>query len=86
MIATGREPTLPPDLHLDTNPSPSTEDPAAYVETIQKRLHLTHQQMTTPPPPPAANPYQIGSLIFALTTPPERTSKEGALPRLSDLE
>ena len=31
--------------------------------------------MTTPPPPPAANPYQIGSLIFALTTPPERTSK-----------
>ena len=75
MIATGREPTLPPDLHLDTNPSPSTEDPAAYVETIQKRIQLTHPQMTTMPPPPAANPYQIGSLIFALTTPPERTSK-----------
>ena len=75
MIATGREPTLPPDLHLDTNPSLSAEDPAAYVETIQKRLQLTHQQMTTPPPSPAANPYQVGSLIFALTTPPERTSK-----------
>ena len=75
MIATGREPTLPPDLHLDTNHSPSAEDPAAYIETIQKRLQLTHQQMTTPPPPPAANPYQIGSLIFALTTPPECTSK-----------
>ena len=62
MIATGREPTLPPDLHLDTNPSLSAEDPAAYVETIQK-------------PSPAANPYQVGSLIFSLTTPPERTSK-----------
>ena len=74
MIATGREPTLPPDLHLDTNPSLSTEDPSAYVETIQKRL-LTHQQMTTLSPSPAANPYQVGSLIFALTTPPERTSK-----------
>ena len=75
MIATSHEPTLPRDLHLDTNPSPSAEDPAAYVETIQKRLQLTHQQMTTLPPPSAANPYQIGSLIFALTTPPERTSK-----------
>ena len=75
MIATGRKPTLPPDLQLDTNPSPSTEDPAAYAETIQKRIQLTHQQMTTQPLPPAANPYQIGSLIFALTTPPERTSK-----------
>ena len=31
--------------------------------------------MTTPPTPPTTNPYQIGSLIFALTTPPERTSK-----------
>ena len=74
MIATGREPTLPPDLNLDTNP-PSAEDPATYVEAIQKRLQLTHQQMTTPPTLPAANPYQIGSLIFDLTTPPERTSK-----------
>ena len=75
MIATGHEPTLPPDLHLDTNPSLSPEDPAAYVETIQKRLQLTHQQMTTPPLSPATNPYQIGSLIFALTTQPERISK-----------
>ena len=75
MIATGREPTLPPDLHMDTNPSLFAEDPAAYVETIQKRLQLTHQQMTTPLPSPAANSYEVGSLILALTTPPERTSK-----------
>ena len=64
MIATGREPTLPPD-----------EDPAEYVETIQQRLQLTHQQMAIPPTAPTTNPYQIGSLIFSLTTPPERTSK-----------
>ena len=31
--------------------------------------------MATPPTAPTTNPYQIGSLIFALTTPPERTSK-----------
>ena len=31
--------------------------------------------MTIPPAIPTSNPYQIGSLIFALTTPPERTSK-----------
>ena len=31
--------------------------------------------MTTPTPSPVANPYQVGSLIFALTTPPERISK-----------
>ena len=75
MIATGREPPLPPDLNLNTNPSPTAEDPASYVETIQKRLQLTHQQMTTPLTPPTTNPYQIDSLIFALTTPPEHTSK-----------
>ena len=75
MIATGCEPTLPPDLNSDASPSPATEDPAAYVETIQQRLQLTHQQMAAPPTMPTANPYQIGSLIFALTTPPERTSK-----------
>ena len=75
MIATGREPTLPPDLASDTSPSPTAEDPAAYVETIQKRLRLTHQQIAAPPTPSTANPYQIGTLIFALTTPPERTSK-----------
>ena len=75
MIATGRKPTLPPDLTADTSPSPTAEDPAAYVETIQQRLRLTHQQMAAPPTPPTTNPYQIGSLIFALTTPPESTSK-----------
>ena len=75
MITTGREPTLPPGLTSDTNPSPATKDPAEYVETIQQRLKLTHQQMATPPAVLTTNPYQIGSLIFALTTPPERTSK-----------
>ena len=75
MIATGREPTLPPDLASDARPSPAFEDPAEYVETIRQRLQLTHQQMTIPPAAPTTNPYQIGSLIFELTTPPERTSK-----------
>ena len=75
MIATSCEPTLPPDLHLDTHPSPSADDPAAYVKTIKQRLQLTHQQVTSPPSTPTANPYQVGSLIYALTTPPERTSK-----------
>ena len=75
MIATGREPTLPPDLIYDPSPSPAAEDTPGYVETIQQRLQLTHQQMATPPTTPAANPYQVCSLIFALTTPPERTSK-----------
>ena len=42
---------------------------------IQQRLQLTHQQMAAPPTAPTTNPYQIGSLIFPLTTPPERTSK-----------
>ena len=31
--------------------------------------------MAPPPAPAATNPYQEGSLIFALTTPPERTNK-----------
>ena len=75
MIATGREPTLPLDLTSDASPSPAAEDTPEYVETIQQRLQLTHQQMEIPPTAPAANPYQIGSLIFTLTTPPERTSK-----------
>ena len=75
MIATGREPTLPPDLISDASPSPTAEDAPGYVETIQQRLQLTHQQIVIPPAAPAANPYQVGSLIFALTTPPERTSK-----------
>ena len=67
MIATGREPTLPPDLVSDDTPE--------YVETIQQRLQLTHQQMASPPATPTTNTYQIGNLIFALTTLPERTSK-----------
>ena len=74
-IATGREPTLPPDVHSDTHPSPSVDDPSEYVEAITQRLQLTHQQMASPLPPPVANPYQIGSLIYALTTPPELASK-----------
>ena len=57
MIATSREPTLPPDLHMDTHPSPSADDPAAYVETIKQWLQLTHQQVTSPPTTPTANPY-----------------------------
>ena len=75
MITTGRGPTLPPDLTSDASPSPAAEDTSAYIETIQQRLQLTHQQMATPPTTPTTNPYQIGSLIFALTTPPKRTSK-----------
>ena len=75
MIATGREPTLPPDVHLHTHPSPSVDDPSDYVKAIKQRLQLTHQQVTSPPSPPVTNPYGVGSLIYALTTPPERTSK-----------
>ena len=41
MIATGREPTLPPDLISDASPSPAAEDTPGYVETIQQRLQLT---------------------------------------------
>ena len=87
MTAMGHEPTLPPDLTSDTSPSPTAEDPVAYVEAIQQRLRLTHQQMATPPTPPTPNPYQIGSLIFTLTTLPECTSKlapqwKGLLSRL----
>ena len=75
MIAMDREPMLPPDLTSDASPSPAAEDPAEYVETIRQRLQLTHQQMAAPPTTPTTNPYQISSLIFALTTLPERTSK-----------
>ena len=75
MVATGREPTLPPDLEGDACASPSLEDPASYVEVVKKRLTLTHQQMTPPPAPVTTNPYREGSLIFAMTTPPERTNK-----------
>ena len=75
MIATGKEPTLPPDLEGDACASPSLEDPASYVEIGKQRLALTHQQMTPPPAPVAINPYHEGSLIFVMTTPPERSSK-----------
>ena len=75
MIATGRETTLPPDLEGDACASPSLEDPASYVEVVKQRLSLTHQQMTPPPAPVAINPNHEGSLIFVMTTPPERSSK-----------
>ena len=75
MVATGREPTLPPDLQNDAFASPSLDDPADYVEVLRQRLSMTHQQMTAPPPPASANPYQEGSLIFVMTTPPERDNK-----------
>ena len=75
MIATGREPSLPPDLEGDACTSPSTEDPVAYVDMVRQRLALTHQQMTPPPAPVASNPYREDDLIFVMTTPPERTSK-----------
>ena len=75
MIATGREPTFPPDLTSGASPSPAAEDTPGYVETIQQRLQLTHQQMATSPTTLVASTYRVGSLIFALTTPPERTSR-----------
>ena len=75
MVATGRKPALPSDLVSDTSASPALEDALGYVETIQQRLQLTHQQMTAPPAAPTSNPYQEGSLVYVLTTPPERTSK-----------
>ena len=75
MIATGREPTLPPDLKSNACASPSLDDPAAYVEALKQQLLLTHQQMAPPPAPAATNPYSEGSLIFVLTTPPERANK-----------
>ena len=75
MVATGREPTLPPDLQNDACASPSLDDPTDYVEVLKQRLTLTHQQMTAPPPPASANPHQEGGLIFVMTTPPERANK-----------
>ena len=71
MVATGREPTLPPDVQQDVQASPALDDPSEYVEAITQRLQLTHQQMVLPSPPSVTNPYQEGSLIFAMTTPPE---------------
>ena len=74
MIATGREPSLPPDLESEACASPSTEDPVAYVDMVRQRLALTHQQMDPTPAPEASNPYHEGDLIFVMTTPPELTS------------
>ena len=75
MIATWRESTLPPDLESNACASPSLDDPAAYVDALKQRLSLTHQQMAPHPAPVATNPYREGSLVFVLTTPPERTNK-----------
>ena len=75
MIATGREPSLPPDLDNEACASPATADPVAYVDMVRQRLALTHQQMTPPPAPEAHSPYHEGDLIFVMTTPPERTNK-----------
>ena len=75
MVATGREPTLPPDLQNDACASPSLDDPTDYVEMLKQRLSLTHQQMVAPPPLAFANPQQEGSPIFVMTTPPERANK-----------
>ena len=75
MVATGREPTLPPDLEGDACASPALEDPVSYVEAVKRRLTLTHQQMTPPPAPVATNPYRKRNFIFAMTTPPECTNK-----------
>ena len=75
IVATGREPTLPSDVQQDVHASPAVDGPSEYVETITQRLQLTHQQMASPSPPSAAIPYQEGSFIFAMTTPPERASK-----------
>ena len=75
MVATGQEPSLPPDLESEACASPSIEDPVAYVGMVRQRLTLTHQQMTPPPAPVASNPYHEDDLIFVMTTPPERTSK-----------
>ena len=75
MVATRREPTLPPDLQNDACASPSLDDPADYVEMLRQRLSLTQRQMTAPPPSASANPHQEGSLIFVRTTPPERANK-----------
>ena len=66
---------FPPDVVSDTSPSLASEDAPGYVETIQQQIQLTHQQMITPPAAPSSNPYHEGSLIYVLTTPPERTSK-----------
>ena len=34
MVATGREPSLPPDVQQDAHASPAVDDPSEYVEAI----------------------------------------------------
>ena len=75
MVAAGREPTLPPDVEHDAHASPSVDDPTDYVEVLAQRLKLTHEHMAAPPPPVVVNTYQEGSLIYTMTTPPERSNK-----------
>ena len=75
MVATGQEPTLPLDVQQDAHASPAVDNPSDYVEVITQRLQLTHQQLASTSPLTVANPYQEGSLTFAMTTPPERTNK-----------
>ena len=75
MVATGWEPTLPPDVQQDAHGSPSVDDPTDNVEVLIRWLKLTHQQMASPSPPAVANPYQEGSLIYTMTTPLERSNK-----------
>ena len=41
MVATGREPTLPPDVHQDAHASLAVDDPSDYVEAITQLLQLT---------------------------------------------
>ena len=87
MVATGREPTLPPDLTSDTGPSHAAEDTPEYVEAIRQRLQLTHQQMAAPPAAPLPNPYHEGSLVYVLYHPSRTnlqtgTQMERAIPHL----
>ena len=47
MVATGREPTLPPDVQHNAHASPSVDDPTDYVEVLAQLLKLTHQQVAS---------------------------------------
>ena len=87
MIATGREPTLPPDLESNACASPSLDDPAAYVDAIKQRLSVTHQQRVPPPPPPQSAtpaggspspPASSKSTSPAATPPPGQRLTRGA--------
>ena len=52
MVATGREPTLPPDVQQDAHASPSVDDPTDYVKVLTQRLKLTAPAVGFPIPPP----------------------------------